>query len=75
MTGNAPCKRCEFRKVGCHADCEEYLAFKSANDERREMIHKNKSEEWAGTYYRTKRQFQNACRNIKNKAIKYPKSR
>ena len=73
MTGNAPCKGCEFRKVGCHADCEDYLQFKAENDDRRETIHKNKQSEWAGTYYRSERQFANASRNIKNKVIKYKK--
>jgi hypothetical protein len=28
MNPNAPCKDCEVRYVGCHADCEDYLVFK-----------------------------------------------
>lgn len=23
----APCKDCQKRQIGCHANCEEYLAF------------------------------------------------
>lgn len=25
---NAPCRHCEARKLGCHADCERYRAWK-----------------------------------------------
>lgn len=28
----APCKDCERREVGCHAECPEYQAFRKALD-------------------------------------------
>lgn len=30
-----PCKSCTSRRVGCHAECERYLAFYAENEERR----------------------------------------
>lgn len=31
MRNNCPCKGCEKRKVGCHANCFEYISW---NDDR-----------------------------------------
>ena len=28
----SPCKDCQNRKVGCHARCEEYLAWRASLD-------------------------------------------
>lgn len=28
----APCKDCKERKLGCHANCEKYLEFRSHQD-------------------------------------------
>ena len=33
--GNAPCKNCQERHLGCHSHCEKYLKEKKLNDERR----------------------------------------
>lgn len=75
MKAHAPCHDCErpWKCIGCHSTCEDYLRFVDENKARREMIQKKKQSEWAGTYYRSKRQFANASRNIKNKVIKYKK--
>lgn len=27
-----PCLNCEFRHVGCHADCEHYKAFRAERE-------------------------------------------
>ena len=26
--GNAPCKNCNFRHLGCHSDCAKYIEWK-----------------------------------------------
>lgn len=33
---NRPCKECPDRHIGCHADCEDYLIFKSECDRIRQ---------------------------------------
>ena len=75
MTAHAPCKDCKrpWKCITCHSTCEDYLRFVDENKARREMIQKKKQSEWAGTYYRSKRQFANACRNVTNKVIRYSK--
>lgn len=36
-----PCKGCEERHPGCHADCEGYLAWKAEYQEKQETIKAN----------------------------------
>lgn len=36
------CFNCEKRKIGCHADCEDYQEEKRKRDELRERIWKEK---------------------------------
>ena len=41
----APCKNCEDRHVGCHAECEKYKQFKKdAEEAKRAAIKKMKRE-------------------------------
>lgn len=40
------CKNCEKRHSGCHADCEEYNTIKDKNDQIKEMIRKEKENEY-----------------------------
>lgn len=43
----APCKECEKRYLGCHANCEEYQAWRSERIEMYEKISKEKEkQEW-----------------------------
>lgn len=41
----APCKDCPDRQVGCHINCEEYLAFAKEKRELNEAINKARHEE------------------------------
>lgn len=38
-----PCKGCEERRVGCHAECERFTGWKAENDQRREEIYAAKA--------------------------------
>jgi len=38
----SPCKGCEDRHVGCHSECDAYIAFKNIREEEREAVHKKK---------------------------------
>ena len=31
----SPCQNCEFRKIGCHSNCEQYKAFRAKMDKFR----------------------------------------
>lgn len=33
-----PCKICEDRKVGCHADCERYIEWRKAFDAEKQAL-------------------------------------
>lgn len=33
---NTPCHHCEKREIGCHAHCEDYLAYRAIMDEARQ---------------------------------------
>ena len=33
---NAPCKNCEDRHTGCHAECEKYKAFAEEREKHRQ---------------------------------------
>ena len=37
-----PCYKCEKRHPGCHGSCKEYTNWKSAHDNERERIQKEK---------------------------------
>lgn len=37
------CYKCTKRHVGCHSDCEEYLATKKAYDEKKAILDKEKA--------------------------------
>ena len=32
----SPCYNCEFRQINCHADCEQYKAYKEETEKARE---------------------------------------
>lgn len=54
-----PCRGCPDRKVGCHAWCDAYLAFRKAKDEenRRKFIERELNhayEEWRSNLYKRK---------------------
>ena len=38
-----PCKDCQKRKIGCHAKCEEYLAYTKWYREQNERVSKVKN--------------------------------
>lgn len=38
----APCKDCEFRHVGCHADCEVYIMYQNDRKELREKMYRER---------------------------------
>lgn len=40
MKPESPCKNCTKRKVNCHADCKEYLAYSQKADELRKQYGK-----------------------------------
>lgn len=42
LKSNIPCNNCADRKVGCHGECEKYMAFVEANNERRNRERKEK---------------------------------
>lgn len=35
-----PCRGCDKRRVNCHAECKDYLAWRKKADELREQKHK-----------------------------------
>lgn len=39
------CKDCERRYIGCHAECETYLAERAEHDKTAEIVKKNKTAE------------------------------
>lgn len=41
----APCKGCDKREVGCHAACEEYIAFRKAKDKLNAELKKKAMQE------------------------------
>ena len=41
----APCKNCEKRKLGCHATCEEYLAYKERHQVYADIVSGEKEKE------------------------------
>lgn len=41
----APCKGCDKREVGCHAVCEEYIAFRKAKDKLNAELKKKAMQE------------------------------
>lgn len=38
---NTPCFKCEERHIGCHGECDKYLAFDKAN---KEMLERRRRE-------------------------------
>ena len=53
----APCQDCPDRKVGCHAFCNKYKAFKQKCDELRELRNRKKQEEYAIDHIRYARAY------------------
>lgn len=41
----APCKNCEKRKLGCHAKCEAYLAYKEKHQIYADLVSGEKEKE------------------------------
>ena len=39
------CKGCEERHLGCHAECENYKAWKEERDQQKDELYKQKSSE------------------------------
>lgn len=35
---NSPCKSCEKRTLGCHANCEDYKTYTKLNEEYRVLV-------------------------------------
>lgn len=42
---NNPCFKCPDRKPGCHAACEKYIAWSAEEQERKDLIYKNRRKE------------------------------
>ena len=52
----SPCKDCQKRKVGCHSQCEDYLAFRSECDYAKMQRHLEvKANEYSMSKNRMKR--------------------
>lgn len=45
----APCKGCEERHSGCHAECESYIDWKKEHEEENEKIRAD-GEAWRAFY-------------------------
>lgn len=41
--GSGPCKGCDRREVGCHADCIHYLAWKADIEAEREAAQEGRA--------------------------------
>ena len=39
------CKDCTERTLGCHSTCKQYAAFIAENEERKNVIYKNRMDE------------------------------
>ena len=44
MKPEAPCKNCTDRHLGCHSECEEYIAYKQAAREYTVLVAKARSQ-------------------------------
>lgn len=42
---DCPCKGCENRKIGCHADCKSYLVWSQEMHEQFEQANKERRKE------------------------------
>ena len=42
---NNPCFKCPDRKLGCHASCEKYQAWSIEEQDRKNLIYKNRRKE------------------------------
>ncbi len=42
---HSPCKNCPDRHLGCHSECEKYIAYDILNNIRREAEHRKKHTE------------------------------
>lgn len=38
LYGDNPCKECEYRRPGCHSDCEQHRQWKEELNERKTQI-------------------------------------
>lgn len=54
----SPCKDCESRNIGCHASCDNYKSWKSAERERSEKIRKEKDRICGFNGYKVERCFE-----------------
>lgn len=45
MRTKSPCLGCESRELGCHAYCEDYQDFRTANETTNNLIRKKKEQE------------------------------
>lgn len=56
---NAPCLKCQERKIGCHGTCEKYIAWRAGMDEeaRRKRLAKLGDEAAFMAVLRTKRRY------------------
>ena len=46
-----PCKDCPDRHIGCHSDCERYLAWRKVYDERNSKVFNERSKSRAVDKY------------------------
>ena len=42
-----PCRGCDLRKPGCHATCEDYIAWKKEYDARQAKVRAEKELKWS----------------------------
>ena len=43
------CKKCTFRRVGCHSVCKSYLNAKAEHDKQESVIRREKGIEYSAT--------------------------
>ena len=71
-----PCRNCTDRVVGCHSTCKKYKDWKKEDQERKDIIYKNKNKE---KFYRstatTKLHRKKRNMTSHNKVISYMKDK
>ena len=71
-----PCRNCTKRVVGCHSTCKDYKDWKKEDQERKDIIYKNKNKE---RFYRstatTKLHRKKRNMTSHNKVISYMKDK
>lgn len=62
-TGNAPCKDCPDRFVGCHSTCQKYVQYRTDRDDMIKKMYEYKE----GVRYTSHKALMLMNRNLKRK--------